>query len=93
LPELPGGPIDHHWTKSLVASPDGKFLYVGVGSNSNITENGIEAENNRAAIWEVDRESGRWRLFASRLQGQSRRVASAFRKLHPYRLPSALEQL
>ena len=68
LTQLPGGPIDHHWTKSLVASPDGKLLYVGVGSNSNITENGIQAEENRAAIWEVDRASGRWRIFASGLR-------------------------
>lgn len=55
LTELPGGPIDHHWTKSLAASPDGSKLYVGVGSNSNIVENGLEAERWRAAIWEVDR--------------------------------------
>ena len=68
LTELPGGPIDHHWTKSLTASRDGALLYVGVGSNSNITENGIEAEKNRAAIWEVDRASGRWRIFASGLR-------------------------
>jgi glucose/arabinose dehydrogenase len=68
LTPLPGGPIDHHWTKSLVASPDGSLLYVGVGSNSNITENGMEAEKNRAAIWEVDRSSGRWRIFASGLR-------------------------
>jgi len=68
LTALPGGPIDHHWTKSLVASPDGRLLYVGVGSNSNITENGIEAEKNRAAILEVDRASGRWRVFASGLR-------------------------
>jgi glucose/arabinose dehydrogenase len=68
LTPLPGGPIDHHWTKSLVASADGSRLYVGVGSNSNITENGIEAEKNRAAIWEVDRASGRWRIFASGLR-------------------------
>ncbi len=68
LTPLPGGPIDHHWTKSLVASHDGSLLYVGVGSNSNITENGIEAEKNRAAIWEVDRASGRWRIFASGLR-------------------------
>jgi glucose/arabinose dehydrogenase len=65
---LPGGPIDHHWTKSLVASRDGSLLYVGVGSNSNITENGLEAEKNRAAIWEVDRATGRWRIFASGLR-------------------------
>ena len=68
LTPLPGGPIDHHWTKSLVASPDGALLYVGVGSNSNITENGMGAEMNRAAIWEVDRASGRWRIFASGLR-------------------------
>ena len=68
LTPLPGGPIDHHWTKSLTASRDGSLLYVGVGSNSNITENGIEAEKNRAAIWEVDRASGRWRIFASGLR-------------------------
>jgi glucose/arabinose dehydrogenase len=68
LTPLPGGPIDHHWTKSLVASRDGSLLYVGVGSNSNITENGIEAEKNRAAIWEVDRQTGRWRIFASGLR-------------------------
>ena len=68
LTPLPGGPIDHHWTKSLTASRDGSLLYVGVGSNSNITENGIEAEKNRAAIWEIDRASGRWRIFASGLR-------------------------
>ena len=68
LTPLPGGPIDHHWTKSLVANRDGSLLYVGVGSNSNITENGIEAEKNRAAIWEVDRATGRWRIFASGLR-------------------------
>ncbi|WP_225714722.1 PQQ-dependent sugar dehydrogenase [Bradyrhizobium semiaridum] len=68
LTQLPGGPIDHHWTKSLVASPDGALLYVGVGSNSNITENGIEAEKNRAAILEVERATGRWRIFASGLR-------------------------
>ena len=68
LTPLPGGPIDHHWTKSLVASEDGSRLYVGVGSNSNITENGIEAEKDRASIWEVDRASGRWRIFAGGLR-------------------------
>ena len=68
LTALPGGPIDHHWTKSLVASPDGTKLYVGVGSNSNITENGIQAEENRAAVWEVDRTTGAWRIFASGLR-------------------------
>ncbi len=68
LTELPGGPIDHHWTKAMVASADGSKLYVGVGSNSNIVENGIGAERDRAAIWEVDRESGRSRLFAQGLR-------------------------
>jgi glucose/arabinose dehydrogenase len=68
LTQLPGGPIDHHWTKSLTASPDGSLLYVGVGSNSNITENGMEAEKNRAAILEVDRATGRSRIFASGLR-------------------------
>lgn len=65
LTDLPGGPIDHHWTKTLLASPDGSKLYVGVGSNSNIAENGMEAEHERAAIWEVDRATGAHRVFAS----------------------------
>ena len=68
LTPLPGGPIDHHWTKSLVASEDGTKLYVGVGSNSNITENGMGAEYERAAIWEVDRTTGAHRIFASGLR-------------------------
>ncbi|MCZ4058375.1 sorbosone dehydrogenase family protein [Pantoea sp. LMR881] len=66
--ELPGGPINHHWTKSLLASPDGTKLYVGVGSNSNITENGIGAEYRRAAILEVDAASGASRIYASGLR-------------------------
>jgi glucose/arabinose dehydrogenase len=68
LVDLPGGPIDHHWTKSLLASNDGSKLYVGVGSNSNITENGMPAELNRASIWEVDRSTGAMRIFASGLR-------------------------
>ena len=68
LTDLPGGPIDHHWTKSLTASPDGTKLYAGVGSNSNITENGIGAELDRAAIWEIDRATGAHRLFATGLR-------------------------
>jgi glucose/arabinose dehydrogenase len=63
--DLPAGVINHHWTKSLTASPDGSKLYVGVGSNSNITENGIDVEDGRAAIWEVDRATGFKRIFAS----------------------------
>jgi glucose/arabinose dehydrogenase len=68
LVDLPGGPIDHHWTKSLIASPDGTKLYVTVGSNSNVGENGMAAEAGRAAIWEVDRATGQHRIFASGLR-------------------------
>ena len=66
--DLPGGPINHHWTKSLVASADGSRLYAGVGSNSNVAENGMQNEVNRAAILEVDRASGSTRLFAGGLR-------------------------
>jgi glucose/arabinose dehydrogenase len=65
LTDLPAGPIDHHWTKSMVASPDGSKLYVGVGSNSNITENGMDVEEGRAAIYEVDRQTGAKRIYAT----------------------------
>ena len=68
LTPLPGGPINHHWTKSLTASPDGTRLYACVGSNSNITENGIGAELDRAAIWEIDRATGAHRLYATGLR-------------------------
>ena len=68
LTALPGGPINHHWTKSLVLSPDGQRLYATVGSNSNVAENGFEAEHNRAAVLEIDRVSGRWRPFATGLR-------------------------
>ena len=66
--DLPGGPLNHHWTKNVVASKDGSKLYVSVGSNSNVGENGLEAEQGRAAIWEVDRASGKQRIFASGLR-------------------------
>jgi glucose/arabinose dehydrogenase len=66
--DLPGGPIDHHWTKNVIASPDGAKLYVTVGSNSNVGENGMNAEVGRAAIWEIDRRSGQHRLFATGLR-------------------------
>jgi glucose/arabinose dehydrogenase len=65
LADLPGGPINHHWTKNIIASRDGSKLYATVGSNSNVGENGLEAEKDRAAILEVDRASGQWRVFAS----------------------------
>ena len=66
--DLPAGPINHHWTKDLVASPDGTKLYVSVGSNSNVGENGMDQETGRAAIWEFDRTSGKSRIFASGLR-------------------------
>jgi glucose/arabinose dehydrogenase len=65
---LPAGRINHHWTKSLIASPDGTRLYVTIGSNSNVAENGLEAEAGRAAIWEVDARTGAHRVFASGLR-------------------------
>jgi glucose/arabinose dehydrogenase len=68
LTPLPGGPIDHHWTKDLALGPDGRYLYVSVGSNSNIVENGLEAEKGRAAIWQVDRKTGASRVYASGLR-------------------------
>ena len=52
--DLPAGPINHHWTKNLIASPDGSLLYATVGSNSNVAENGIDGGEGRAAIWEID---------------------------------------
>jgi len=66
--DLPAGPINHHWTKSLIASRDGARLYVTVGSNSNVAENGIDKEEGRAAIWELDLATGNKRLFASGLR-------------------------
>ena len=65
---LPAGPINHHWTKNVVASPDGERLYVSVGSNSNVGENGMAAEEGRAAVWEVDPKTGGHRVFASGLR-------------------------
>ncbi len=66
--DLPGGPLNHHWTKNVIASPDGKKLYVTVGSNSNVGENGMDKEEGRAAIWEVDPATGSHRIFASGLR-------------------------
>ena len=68
LADLPAGSINHHWTKDLAASPDETKLYATVGSNSNIAENGIDAEKDRAAVLEVDRVSGQWSVFASGLR-------------------------
>jgi glucose/arabinose dehydrogenase len=66
--ELPGGPLNHHWTKGLIANADGSKLYVAIGSNSNIGENGMDLEEGRAAIWEIDPASGSHRIFASGLR-------------------------
>ena len=68
LLDLPAGPLNHHWTKNILASPDGAKLYVTVGSNSNVAENGLAAETGRAAIWEVDIATGSHRLLASGLR-------------------------
>ena len=68
LTPLPGGPINHHWTKDLALGPDARFLYASVGSNSNVAENGIEAEKGRAAVWQIDRETGASRVYASGLR-------------------------
>ena len=66
--DLPAGTINHHWTKNLIASADGSKLYATVGSNSNVAERGMAAENGRAAIWEIDIKSGTHRVFASGLR-------------------------
>lgn len=68
LADLPAGPRNHHWTKSLIASRDGARLYATVGSNSNVAEYGMAEEEGRAAIWEIDRTSGAKRLFATGLR-------------------------
>jgi glucose/arabinose dehydrogenase len=65
---LPGGPINHHWTKNVVARRDGSRLYVSVGSNSNVAENGMAAEAGRAAIWEIDPATRDHRIYASGLR-------------------------
>lgn len=60
--------INHHWTKALAASADGRFLYVGIGSNSNITERGMVAEADRAMVWEIDAQTGAHRPYATGLR-------------------------
>ena len=66
--DLPGGPLNHHWTKALIASRDGTRLYATVGSNSNIAENGLGQEERRAAILEIDAKTGETRVYASGLR-------------------------
>lgn len=68
LVDLPAGPRNHHWTKNIIASPDGKFLYATVGSNSNAGENGLAEEQGRAAIWRIDIASAQASVFASGLR-------------------------
>lgn len=68
LLDLPAGAINHHWTKNLIASPDGSKLYVTIGSNSNVAERGMAVEVERAAIWEVNIKNGAHRIFASGLR-------------------------
>jgi glucose/arabinose dehydrogenase len=65
--DLPSA-INHHWTKALTVSPDGRFLYVGIGSNSNITERGMPAEVDRAVVWQVDAQTGAHRPYATGLR-------------------------
>jgi glucose/arabinose dehydrogenase len=68
IAHLPAGERNRHWTRSLIASPDGTKLYVGVGSDSNVAENGMDTEDGRAAIWEIDVASGEHRLYATGLR-------------------------
>ena len=68
LADLPAGPLNHHWTKNIIASPDGSKLYAAIGSNSNVGENGIDKEVDRAMVWEIDRITGAHRVFASGLR-------------------------
>ena len=65
--DLPSA-INHHWTKALTISEDGRYLYVGIGSNSNITERGMEAEVDRALVWQVDAETGAYKPYATGLR-------------------------
>ncbi|HEX6102422.1 MAG TPA: PQQ-dependent sugar dehydrogenase, partial [Alphaproteobacteria bacterium] len=66
--DLPAGPRNHHWTKTVLADPSGERLFVTTGSNSNVAENGMEEEEGRAAIWVVDARTGDHRIFASGLR-------------------------
>lgn len=70
IAQLPSA-INHHWTKAMTASADGQFVYVGIGSNSNITERGMEAEVNRAEVWEINVDTGAHRPYATGLRNPS----------------------
>ena len=67
ITDLPSA-INHHWTKALAASEDGRFLYVGIGSNSNITERGKDMEVNRAEVWQIDAQTGMHKPYATGLR-------------------------
>jgi glucose/arabinose dehydrogenase len=77
---LPGGTINHHWTKSLIASADGQKLYVGVGSNSNAAENGLQAESERARGSAMDKRGAL--LVADDVGDVVWRVSAANAALH-----------
>jgi glucose/arabinose dehydrogenase len=66
--DLPAGPRNHHWTKNIVASPDGSALYIAIGSNSNVAEHGMEEEKGRAEVWQLDLRTGAHRVFATGLR-------------------------
>ena len=68
LTDLPGGTLNHHWTKNIIADASGGKLYATVGSNSNVAEHGMDKEEGRAAIWEIDVKTGAKRLFATGLR-------------------------
>ena len=70
ITELPSA-INHHWTKAMTVSSDGRFLYVGIGSNSNITERGMDAEVDRAMVWQIDPQTGAHKIYATGLRNPS----------------------
>src|SRR5690606_17129396 len=75
LVDLPSA-INHHWTKALTASEDGRFLYVGIGSNSNITERGMVAEVDRAMVWQIDAQTGAYKPYATRSEEHTSELQS-----------------
>ncbi|QNM81868.1 sorbosone dehydrogenase family protein [Sphingomonas sabuli] len=70
--------INHHWTKAMTASPDGRYLYVGIGSNSNIGERGLIAEVDRAVVWQIDAQTGMHKEYASGLRNPSALATQPF---------------
>ncbi|MGH8130680.1 MAG: PQQ-dependent sugar dehydrogenase [Steroidobacteraceae bacterium] len=76
--DLPGGKLNHHWTKNVIASADGSKFYVTVGSNSNVAENGMDKEHERAAILEIDARTGTRKIYASGLRNPNGMVWEPF---------------